>query len=159
MIVNQAYSMSSPALTALGVGDYTLIMYCPSLSILYGPGAAGNLGTTTKIGGLTITATGDLNNDAAAYPNFYTVNKGAYSMASIYGSQGDTISDGAFVWASRLDVHLLGAGANASGTARLGHFTLSSLYERDAVSSITTNDLLRAVHTTIDLKSTPRFYL
>lgn len=74
-------------------------------------------------------------------------------MTDIYGSQGDTIAQSAFVWASSMEFNLLGANANLSGTVKLGHFTVSSLQGFDAAGAISVNNLMKAVHTTVDLKA------
>lgn len=77
-------------------------------------------------------------------------------MTDLYGSQGDTIAQSAFVWSSTMEVKLLGANANLAGTVKLGHFTVSSLQGFDASGAITISNLMKAVHTTIDLKNQNR---
>jgi hypothetical protein len=80
-------------------------------------------------------------------------------MSGIYGSQGDTIAETAFIWAGQLDFTLNAPLATASGTIRLGHITLNSFFERDGLTTITVNDLLKSVHTTMSLKNNPKFSL
>lgn len=80
-------------------------------------------------------------------------------MSDIYGSQGDTIGESAFIWASNMRISLLGANATKSGTIKLGHFTLSSMFDRDVLNTIAINDLNMAVHTTIPIKDNATFNL
>lgn len=80
-------------------------------------------------------------------------------MSQVFGSQGESISENAFTWASQLEVTMLAPHANSSGTVRLGHFTVSSLFTRDAVTSVSINDLLKAVHTTLEVKKVAKFTL
>lgn len=126
IIVNQARDTAG-ALRNLEDGDYQVIMYCPTASVLNGPGGAGNIGATTKLGGYYHILTDVTNVDIASVSHFYAVAKGAYAMGDLYGSQGDTIAQNAFIWSSTAKFQLLGANANLCGTVKLGHFTLSSL--------------------------------
>ena len=80
-------------------------------------------------------------------------------MAQIYGSQGDTIAESSFVWASKITFNLLGTTANTSGVVKIGHFTVSSLYDRDSTTNISLQDLNKAVDTQIPLKKTSKFTL
>lgn len=73
-------------------------------------------------------------------------------MSSIYGSQGDTIAETAFVWATRLDIQLRAPSANAAGTIHTGYFTLSSLLTRDKNTQININQLMQSVTKSIDIK-------
>lgn len=77
----------------------------------------------------------------------------------MYGSQGDTIAENAFIWASEIKFHMQGPQANRSGVVRLGHVTLNSLFERDQGSAISLNDLLKSTHTTIPIQNRVDFTL
>lgn len=55
----------------MGTKDYTIIMYCPSMSVLYGPGGAGNIPATSKLGGLVIRQVTSPSLDLVRYNQFY----------------------------------------------------------------------------------------
>lgn len=56
MDISECYNKAgTPAVEPLGTGKYTVIMYCPTLSILYGSGAAGAIPATSKLAGFSIT--------------------------------------------------------------------------------------------------------
>lgn len=80
-------------------------------------------------------------------------------MASLYGSQGDTIAENSFIWASRMNITLSGPNANAAGTVKLGSFTVSSLLTRDVTSAISISDLMKAVTYELDVKKKAEFTL
>lgn len=53
--VSQVYnSAGTPALVNLGTDDYTVIMYAPSMSILYGFNGGGWIPASSKVGGLAM---------------------------------------------------------------------------------------------------------
>lgn len=58
-----------------------LIMFCPSMTIMYGSGQGGDIPSSSKIGGLSIVQGTNINGDWAKYTSFTTVNQGAFSMA------------------------------------------------------------------------------
>lgn len=70
MIINQAYDTSG-SLVDLNVGDYHVLMYVPTASVMNGPGTAGTIGATTKLGGFYHVCTDLLTTDVASLPHFY----------------------------------------------------------------------------------------
>lgn len=108
MTVNDAYNTSG-SLEGNLLADYHVIMYCPSLSILYGPGSSPNIPTSSKLGGYYHVCTNQTSTDIASLSHFISTTKGALAMSSMYGSQGDTIAQNAFIWASEIEFSLLGA--------------------------------------------------
>lgn len=83
----QAYNNAiTPTLVDYGDTDYTVMLYCPAFTAYNGPGGGDLIPVNTKIGGLTIRQTNDPNSDIVQWTNFYTISRGAYSMAACYGS-------------------------------------------------------------------------
>jgi len=126
-----------------GSKRYQIIAYCPVLTAMNGNAA---FGTTTKLGGLTTMQTDDPNATIFTFTDFYsTTADEAYSMSDIYGSQGTSIANNAFIWASELSMILEAPRADVSGSVSYGHFPLSSLVARDSVAELTLNDMRKSV--------------
>lgn len=70
-------------------------------------------------------------------------------MSGLFGSQGDTIGENAFTWASQLVMNINVPAANLTGTVSYGYITLNSLHARDDVAAISINDLLRTSTRTV----------
>lgn len=111
----------------LGSSKYQLIMYAPVLSALYGDSA---FGSTTKLGGLLIMQVDDPAAKVATFSDFYSTSGEAYSMASLYGTQGTTIAESALIWASKMHMTLEAPVTNTSGSVIYGSFPFSSLMDR-----------------------------
>jgi len=89
--------------------NYVVILYAPSLSACYGTGESGNLGTTTKLGGLAIGGTTTPTREFISQSMFQSTIMTPYTLADIYGGSGSSIAENAFIWSSALEVTLAGA--------------------------------------------------
>jgi len=137
-----AWSLGSLSQQPLGTNDYTVIFYSPSQSVAYGPGNF-YLPETSKRSGFSILQTDTPG--ASIDPNsiFYDTNF-TKSMSGIYGTQGQSISANAFIWASHLDLVLLANQLNASGDYYTGEFPYSSLMDEfGSPGNVTIADLIR----------------
>lgn len=129
--VNSAYNHDTGGVSAntLGSASQMLICYCPTLSALYGTGSG--FATNVKLGGLVMIQCTNPSTPLFSYPDFYSAPiSQAYSMADIYGGQGTAIAENAFIWASKMTFTLLGPEATRAGTVQLGHFNVSSIYDK-----------------------------
>jgi len=90
----------------IGKTDYTLIFFCAPYTIFYGNGAAGNVPSTTKLGGLGVFQTNDEKNKFDIKTPFQRVLE-TTTLKEAYNTTGETATGSAFVWASRLDFTFL----------------------------------------------------
>lgn len=87
LTLNQVYdSQSIPVLQPIGTNDYLVIMFCPVMSVYYGGGGTGQIPSTSKIGGMWMRQISTSSQDVALFSNFWTVNRGAQTMSTLYGS-------------------------------------------------------------------------
>lgn len=119
------------------------MMYCPSLSAYYGTGNPGEIPSSSKLAGLFIRQTDDPTSDMVLAPNFWTVNRGSYTLSQVYGSQGDTIGESAMIWASHLTANMNIPAACTAGSVTYGVTTFGGITNRDAGNQISINDLMR----------------
>jgi len=95
------------------------------------------------LGGFWIRQTDNVSQDIANHDNFWVVNKGACSLSTLYGSQGETIGESAAIWASRLNFQIQAPAASISGIVYHGMMTYASMALRDVSFPIATSDLIR----------------
>jgi len=133
-------------------------MWCTSLTQVFGPGGAGAVPTTSKLSGMFNREVDSATANVVSAGDF-TSTSSTYAMSALYGSQGDTIAENAFIWSQKATFSMLGPEANASGVVHLGHFTLSSLISKDVLDNISVTDLFKSVHTKISVAKSKSFYL
>lgn len=64
-------------------------------------------------------------------------------MSQLYGSQGSSIGENAFIWASAVCLTMMGPTANMSGQIFHGTLPMSALLDSTGVSKyVTINDLI-----------------
>jgi len=68
--VNVAYDQT-PVERVLGYDDYLVIAYCPIMSAFFGPGGAGNIPSTAKLGGLWYRQCQNTSTDIFQFNNFW----------------------------------------------------------------------------------------
>lgn len=91
--------------------------------------------------------------------NFDDANAGAaaaYTVADLYGTQGESISEHSFIWAQDLEFHLRGPAATESGTIHIGQFTMGSfgkaIWTTGSATYFSAGDLMNAATRTLDVK-------
>lgn len=66
------------------------------------------------------------------------------SMLDVYGSDGDTLTNSAFVWSSALQFTMISQSVGATGVAHCGSITHASLSMEDGnPASFTVDDLIK----------------
>lgn len=80
-------------------------------------------------------------------------------MSTLYGSQGDTFAENAFIWASRASFTLEAPEATCAGKIHTGFFPLSSLVDKVSASSVSIAQLRQSTTNSIDIKQKTRFDL
>lgn len=104
-----------------------MIAFCPVLTLLYGSGGNDDFDENTKLGGLIMVQTDDLNSTSTLYPDQFNQVFAGRSMASVFGSDMTGFCERGFIWSSQLDVNLIAAAANITGTYYQGTLTMGQI--------------------------------
>lgn len=93
--------------------------------------------------------------------NLIASNDYNYSMADIYGSEGASIANNAFVWASEIIGHCQAPAGAVSGMAHYFQFPVGSCFDDNGNEiTVTINNLKKCVHRSTPLAETDgRFVL
>jgi hypothetical protein len=136
----------------LGTCRYTLIAYSPILSALYG--ASTGLGASSKLAGLIIVQTDELDTgEILRFADFDDI-KDAYTMSDLYGSNGSDVYNNAMIWASRIEGQTVGPQANLAGVAKYGFFNIGSMFDDGVATNFTLNNLKTSIFHEESLKET-----
>lgn len=143
MAIKNCWDTTTVSQQPVGTKDYVVIFFSPSQSVAYGTGGISKIPPTSKRAGFSILQTDNLN--ATLDPQTLFTDVGyAYSLPQMYGSQGQSISSNAFLWASHLDMVLIGNEINLTGSCYHGEFPYSSLLdEYGAPGLVSVDDLIR----------------
>lgn len=132
------YDTVTQANQGLGLRRYTIMMYCPSLSAWAGStGTAGQFSATTRLGGMIMVQTNDLN---TVFSNADWTRVGIGSTAiGLYGSDFTTFASGGSVWAGCLHLRLVCAAANLVGAVYKGVMTFNQLGAAPTLNNLMMN--------------------
>lgn len=109
----------------LGTRPYTIIMWAPSLTSLYGPGGAGALATSSKLGGFFITQGSNGPQNVAIH--LFTRAGEGLTMQDLYKDDLSSFAQRGMVWASEIDLKIALPEANWAGTIYKGQIPMAEL--------------------------------
>lgn len=134
--------MDGSVLFPFGSRDFTVLMVCPALTLFHGIGGFNMIPTSSKLGGIMIAQTNNL--QTAFNANLFWDARIGKTMLDIYGSDGAQLTNSAFVWATLLQFSLISQIIGATGVAHYGALPYSSLFSEDGgFGSFTVDDLVK----------------
>jgi len=110
----------------LGTADYTVIAFCPVLTILNGRGGTGQYASTEKLGGLIFNQSASVS-EPGIRASWFDETKYSRSMLEVFGSDTTGFAAAGFVWSAEMLVGTLAPAANMVGSYYKGVCTMGQL--------------------------------
>lgn len=137
----------------LGSSVYTVIAFCPAVSLVTGGGPQGLVG---MMSGLTVTQTNSQQTAAALQSGYFGIGSTqSYTAVSVYGSCGANFAQNLGFWSCSALFRLLAPSAEVAGIVYFGRATVGAMQ----VSGVTIQQLITDSYRTQDLKDSTEINL